>query len=227
MAKSKVILDLVQGNSSLTDILFRLKLLLSHFDDTEIMNWVNNEITGYSEDSQIPEYRYIRGIIRCDILHGYQYYYNQYLPISYSDPKTMEIITFHCKESVSAIETIIKKNEGEYVSIIQSAAYPYLKKYVDGYIQNAQLMLSVHDFSNIHSSIKNKILDILLLLEKNFGNLDTYDFIIDDKQKKDIIPIIIQIVYKNNSIKIGSKNKISNSDIITAEHLSKRRNQEI
>ena len=73
-------------------------------------------------------------------------------------------------------------------------------------------------------SIKNKILDILLLLEKNGVNLDSYDFNLDKEQKKNIIPVIIQIVYKDNSIRIGSKNKISNSDIIVAEHITKSNN---
>lgn len=219
MGKSKVILDLVQDNSRLSDILFRLKLLLSNFDDDEIMSWVNNEINGYSDDIKVPEYRHVRGIIKCDILVGYQYYQNCYLPICYSDPKVLDIITMHCQESVSALETMMKKDEGEYASIIQSSVYPYLKQYVNGHIQNAELVFSVHNFSDIYSSIKNKVLDILLLLEKNFGNLDSYDFMIDDKTKKDIIPIIIQIVYKDNSIKIGSNNKISNSNIFVAEKL--------
>ena len=224
MERSKIILDLVQNNSSLSDSLFRLKLLLSSFDDEEIMSWVNNEIVGYYDDSKIPKYRQIRGTIKCDILHGYQYYYDQYLPISFSDLDALNIITMTCKESVAAIETMIKKDEGEYASIIQSAAYPYLQKYVNGYIQNAKLIFSLHDFSGIYSSIKNKILDILLLLEKNGVNLDSYDFNLDKEQKKNIIPVIIQIVYKDNSIRIGSKNKISNSDIIVAEHITKSNN---
>ena len=44
MEKSKVILDFVNSNGSISDILFRLKLLLSNFDNDEILTWVNNEI---------------------------------------------------------------------------------------------------------------------------------------------------------------------------------------
>ena len=223
MEKSKVILDLVQNNNPLSDILFRLKLLLSNFNNNEIMEWVNNEINGYPDKSNVPEYRNIRGVIKCDILVGYQYYQNCYLPICYSDPKALDIITMHCQESVSALETMMKKNEDEYASIIQNVAYPYLKQYVNGYIQNARLVFSVHNYSDIYSSIKNKVLDILLLLEKKFGNLDSYDFMINDEQKEKIIPAIIQMVYNDNSIRIGAKNKISNSDIIT-EFLLKGKN---
>ena len=210
MKNSKVILDLVQNNSSLSDILFRLKLLLTNFDNEEILLWVNNEITGYADDSKVPEYRQIRGIIKCDILVGNRYYQNAYLPISYSDPDILNIITLHCAESVSAIETIRKKGDGQYASIIQNTVYPFLQKYVNGHIQNAQLIYSDHAFSNVYSSIKNKVLDILLLLEKNFGNLDSYDIQLNDKQKDEIIPIIINIVYKDNSMKFGSSNKFSN-----------------
>lgn len=221
MSKSKIVLDLVQDNCFLSNILFRLKLLLSNFEDESILSWVNNEITGYSDDSKVPEYRHIRGTIKCDIMHGYHYYQNAYLPISYSDPNILDIITLHCKESVSAIETIMKNDDGKYASIIQNTVYPYLQKYVNGSIQNAQLVYSEHSFSDVYSAIKNKVLDILILLERNFGNLDSYDIKLNDKQKDSMIPIIIKIVYEDNSIKIGSNNIISKSEFIVGEHLPK------
>lgn len=220
MENSKVILDLVTDNKPLSDVLFRLKLLLSKFDDDSILSWVNNEITGYSNDSAVPEYRNIQGIIRCDIMQGFQYYQNVYLPISYSDSNILKIITLAFKESVAAIETITKNDDGKYVSILQNTVYPYLQKYVNGYIQNAQLVFSKHNFSDVYSSIKNKVLDILLLLEKKLGNLDSYDIVVNDNQKSEIIPTIIKIVYEDNSIKIGSNNNISKSDIIGGKQSS-------
>ena len=220
MENSKVILDLVTDNKPLSDVLFRLKLLLSKFDDDSILSWVNNEITGYSNDSAVPEYRNIQGIIRCDIMQGFQYYQNVYLPISYSDSNILKIITLAFKESVAAIETITKNDDGKYVSILQNTVYPYLQKYVNGYIQNAQLVFSKHNFSDVYSSIKNKVLDILLLLETKIGNLDSYDIIISDNQKSEIIPTIIKIVYEDKSINIGSNNNISKSDIIGGEQSS-------
>ena len=86
---------------------------------------------------------------------------------------------------------------------------------MDGSIQNARLIFSAHDFSNIFASIKNTVLDILIMLEQQFGNLDLYGLDFKDSQKTEIVPNILNIIYKDNSITIGSDNKISESRIMT------------
>ena len=216
MKKSKLIINLVQNDKPLSQILYSLKLLLFDIADNKILEWINKEINGYSDNDEIPEYRCIRGCIECDILHGYQYYQRVNLPVIYSDPKIQEIITLNCKESVAAIETMMKKEEGQFFSVIPSHAYQYLQKYVDGYVQNAKLILSSHDFLNIYAAIKNTVLDILLILEQKFGNLDSYDLDFKDLKKEEIVPIILKIIYQDNSITIGSNNKISKSKISTS-----------
>lgn len=215
MKKSKLIIDLVQNEKTLSQVLYSLKLLLSDIADPKILAWINKEINGYSDNDEIPKYRDIRGCIECDILHGYQYYQRVNLPVIYSDPKIQEIITMHCKDSVSAIETMMKKEEGQFFSVIQSTAYQYLQQYVDGYIQNAKLILSSHDFFNIYASIKNTVLDILLMLEHRFGNLDSYDLTLEETKKPEIVSVILNIINQDNSITIGSNNKISGTQIIT------------
>ena len=126
MKKSKLIIDLVQEEQSLSKILYCLKLILSDFNDEKILSWVNNEINGYSDNIEVPQYRYIRGCVNCEVLHGYQYYQNVNLPINYSDTNIMNVITMYCRDSVSAIETMMKKEDGQFISVIQGAAYPYL-----------------------------------------------------------------------------------------------------
>ena len=53
------------------------------------------------------------------------------------------------------------------------------------------------------------------MLEHRFGNLDSYDLDLGEKKKQEIVPIILNIIYQDSSITIGSNNKISGSQIIT------------
>ena len=55
-------------------------------------------------------------------------------------------------------------------------------------------------------------------LEKQFGNLDELDIDVDSKSKQEIKEItnhIYVMIYNDQSITIGDKNKIKNSNIIS------------
>ena len=73
----------------------------------------------------------------------------------------------------------------------------------------------IYHFSDIYASIKNKVLDILLLLEQKCGNLDSYDLNLTDTKKQEVIPLILNIIFHDNSITIGNKNKIVDSHLMT------------
>ena len=57
MPKSKIIKDLVNEKVSLKQTLRRLYVLANDVEDYELAKWANNEIKGYSVDSQLPDYR--------------------------------------------------------------------------------------------------------------------------------------------------------------------------
>ena len=64
-------------------------------------------------------------------------------------------------------------------------------------------------------STNNNVLDILLLLEQKCGNLDSYDLNLTDTKKQEVIPLILNIIFHDNSITIGNKNKIVDSHLMT------------
>ena len=83
-------------------------------------------------------------------------------------------------------------------------------------IESASVNIGPHNITNIISIIENRLLDALLLLEKEFGCLDELDLSDSNKTELEINEIaqkIAVIIYNDNSIKIGDENKISHSDI--------------
>ena len=59
MKISKIISDLIQDNITVERAILVLKVLLNENDNTEIKNWINNEINGYEINDTIPKYRHI------------------------------------------------------------------------------------------------------------------------------------------------------------------------
>ena len=217
MSRSKIIVDFVQDSIPLSKMLLRLKTLIFELHNDEILEWVNDEINGYDETKDVPEYRKIRGDVTCEIFQINRIIKNFCLPLNSNNEHIIEITTYPCRDSIAAIERMMNKEDGSLMSIIPMAAYPYLQENVriNGYIQNAKVIYASHQFSDIYSAIKNKVLDILLTLEQESGNLDTYDLNITDTTRQKIIPIILNILYKDNSITIGNNNKIKDTNIMT------------
>ena len=67
------------------------------------------------------------------------------------------------------------------------------------------------------AKVKTKILETLLFLEKEFGDLDGLDVDISIKNSEELRSIInhIEIKLYDNSISLGDNNRIKNSNIIT------------
>ena len=217
MARSKIIVDFVQDNIPLSKMLLRLKTLIFELHNAEILEWINCEINGYDETKEVPEYRKIRGDVTCEIFQINRIIKNICLPLNSNDEHIIKITTCPCKDSVAAIERMMNKEDGTFMSVIPIAAYPYLQKNVkiNGYIQNARVTYATHQFSDIYSAIKNKVLDIILTLEQECGILDSYDLNFTETSREKIIQIIQNIIFEDNSISIGNNNKIKDTNIIT------------
>ena len=79
---------------------------------------------------------------------------------------------------------------------------------------------------DVFSTVESRLLDALIILEKEFGNLDELDIDISAKnpdELKAIIDKLIVIVYNDNSVSIGDDNRIKNSTI--ASSLTQNDNQ--
>lgn len=95
------------------------------------------------------------------------------------------------------------------------AAYPYVNKHVNGKLQSLRLVITRHNFNDVCTKIKKLVLDILLYLEKEFDNLDTYDLSSQRTDEKE--RYIINLIYNDYSISIGDNNTINKSDIFTGD----------
>ena len=127
------------------------------------------------------------------------------------------LLNTHIYSSISTLENM-KNIEGASIGKpIQPELYAILQANTNAHITDATVNIDMGSINDIICKVRTKILETLLYLEKEFGNLDDLDIDISTKSDKELIDIIkhIQINLYDNSITIGNNNKIKKSDITT------------
>ena len=217
MAKSKIIKEFAQGNIDIETILKQLKLLLVDLEKEELINWVNYEIEGYPNSSDIPEYRECQGILKGTFLNYNTQCKNAPIPLKSNTPDILKEYTrkISLRQGVSALKKLRESSGGVCIAI-PSDNLINIQHYAA--VSMTYLMSAVIETSNtvpysIISTIENKVMDILLLLEKEFGCLDDLSIDISGKENQEIEKIAknITIIINDNHIEIGNDNAIKNT----------------
>lgn len=229
MAKSKIIKDLANSTVDTLTALKRTKVLLSELQDDELLSWVNNEIVGYSDDAPLPSYRQCSGMLKGSYFKGsfaaHMTYNNVSLPLGKMPEDIKELLLkIEFRDGIDSLKELYESNKnqkGDLVKPVPADFYPMISKYNnDPYmiITSANVSFSAESINNIFSVIENKLLDILILLEKKFGILDELDIDASNlttDQIKDITSQIRVIVFNDYSITIGDNNKIKDTSFST------------
>ena len=229
MAKSTIIKELANGKIDLHTSLKRTKVLLQEFDDEKLLEWVNYEIEGYPSDVELPKYRRIPGQPFCTYIKGPMTNPSKFcnVPLSLGNMPENEKEWYYFSDVRESIE-VLKRTMQEYgnkdtriARTIPAECYPYISKCNNDMgmvIQSVEVRLNASQILNIFPKVENKLLDILMYLEKQFGNLDNLDIDVDSKSEQEIKEMtnhIMIIIYNDQSITIGDKNKINNSNIVS------------
>ena len=217
MARSQIIKDLAVGRKDMFTALKVLKVILSDLDLHEIASWVEHELSGYTLKDQFPDYRALKGTIIGSFWVGRMEYRNLPMPLSHVDSDIVEgLSSIRITQSVKAIADIISSNDHsvKFARILPSSSYPFFMKgtNIDGIVA-LETVLDKSALPNVLAAVESKLLDAFMLLEKRLGNLDDLDFSIDGPQQEELGRQIQNIIFNDNSIKIGDNNCIDNSII--------------
>lgn len=225
MARSKLIHDFVSG-INLESIFFRLKVIFSDLDNNEINNWIDNEIEGY-KGTKLPSYRIPIGkaigdytLVRTDeynIETSYSYK-NEEIPFYFKqDLYTPDLYNIGVSNGVSSLLGVIE-NKSTISYVLDSETCDSISAW-GVFVEKMKIEINEREILDILSSIKSRLLKIILELEKNFEGIDSLDIFGDNvslEAKEDISQTIINIIFHNhtdNSIEIGDNNKLKSSEI--------------
>lgn len=219
MAKSQLLKDFVKNEGNLETILLRLKVILTDLQDETILKWVDGELSGYKDD--VPEYRILTGIpIGTFVVNGRVQYTEANVPLSgrMSKEDIETITTMEMTDSINAISNLINSKQKD--NIARRIPTEICHSISDYQLQIASMRIafSSNQLDGIISSVKSKILDVIMLLEKNFENIDELDILSQVEEKpqvtQEVIYHIQQVVFGDSTeIEIGDKNKIKSSSL--------------
>lgn len=227
MPKSKIIKELANGTVDTLTALKRAKVLLSEFDNTELNNWINYEIIGYPDEVEIPQYRTVRGNLMGSYFKGsmasHMTWNHVSLPLGKMPDNLKEaLLTVYLREGVEALRQLAETcNTSDKImgKPVDADFFPAIAHYNnDPYmmITSATVEMAMQCIHNVFSNVENRLLDVLILLEKEFGTLDELDIDLNtksDDEREGIIKQLQVIVFNDNSVSIGDGNKIKNSNI--------------
>jgi hypothetical protein len=223
MAKSTIIKDFAGGRVSVEIALKQLKVLLAEFDKPEMLKWVNAEMQGYDDTDVLPEYRVVVGNLVGNFLNYYTKCTHISIPLKSDAPKELVEMCSQVRlyDSLSALRALTETDR-EFGRQINASLLPYVQQFSAismTALLNATVEFSQTQVKNVFSRVENAVLDVLLLLEKEFGNLDDLDIDLTSKSNDEIQNIasnIMILLYNNNSIVIGNNNRMKDTSISSA-----------
>lgn len=194
MAKSKIIKDLISKKIELTQALERVLVIAMEINDADTIRWVKSEKNGYGKDDDVPDYRILSlspigtyqllgngGILMCK---------NHPLPTIGIPDDMREYISRHTfKKGISQVleQYIVCQKDGtNMVMSIPPEMYACFEEGTNIIVTNAHLAISPFDLERIIDAVRTRTIELLVLLEKNFGVLDDLDIDLDDYESNEI-----------------------------------------
>ncbi|MBF0935567.1 MAG: hypothetical protein HXK00_08030 [Abiotrophia defectiva] len=173
MPKSQIIIDAVNGDVPIDKSLKRLQVLAHDVYNKELEKWAENELTGYLDSSEVPEYRETKSL---NIVYsGFNLALqvnNVPLPIGYLDNDTLnEVVNVAIREDILSVQKFADTEPGGYRDL-SFLAGEVLKK--SGGIQcvSIQQLVPSSAYGKILAEVNNRIIRALMMLEDQHGKLD-------------------------------------------------------
>lgn len=210
MVKSKIIKEFISEDISLDVALKRLILFANDLSDSDLSYWVDKELSGYNQEDEIPEYRKFKSqkFVYSGINGSYQVT-RQPVPaggLAYEDFDSKKLEEIFVLEPIA---TIIEKSKSiERLSRDFSALSSVLEentRQMDGLpgIQAFSIVQIIEpsQFAEIVEQLKQRVLNVFLKLENEYGNLDDMDISTDDdNQLNRVQQEISQIIFQGATV---------------------------
>lgn len=199
-----IINELVDTEKSLSSPLLKTKVLASRLQNETLLNWVSNELKGYDTTRELPDYRKYNGNINGTYINGYKQYNDQPVPTAGLKVELEEILrSMDFYSSISALETLKSENksgslEHTFPAELTGLIQQNWRKMGNPNLQliNCKKSVSVNVVVEILAFVRNNLLDFMLKIDSEFGNITEIEEL---KTKKEEIATIMNHTIINNT----------------------------
>lgn len=174
MPRSKIIKDIVQNNKSISIALQQLLVITNELNNKELNTWIKSELNGYSQKDKLSHYRTnLPNTILYSGINGNFHVTNQPLPLKFFGDYKEDIIDLNSiSNSIGEIENY--KNSNMRLDLTNFASVIYKNTGISCF--SISMKFGNNASEHILSNVKTKIIESLLLLEREFGILDEFCF---------------------------------------------------
>lgn len=173
----KLINELIESlstqESSLTGALLKTKVLLHQIGHKELAEWVNHELNGYPDDTDLPEYRILPAQVLANLANAAYQVNSHPIPLGHlkRDVRT-RLETARMLQSLAVIEKLTDDEDGFLESPIPMEYNGMLGKgLASGFmIQRAWCSISKPNVVQIFVQVRSRLLDFVLELKEQIGN---------------------------------------------------------
>ena len=162
-----LISEVTEKDLDLENVLLKIKIMARRSSRKPLEEWVDKEVSGYSNSDQLPQYRYLDLILVGAISNGYTRYPQIRLPVMHIEEEMRKKIT-HIKihSGVRSIHEIIRKNH-EMRSSIPPELFALLQSGIgnDYHLEEAHTSAGAAELIGVISTVKKIVLDFLLEIE--------------------------------------------------------------
>lgn len=175
MAKSQLIKDITTNKITLEEGLQRLLVISYSLENEIVSTWIESELNGYPNITRLPEYRRkIAYRILYNGLNGSFKVTKASLPTNYIPKEFQDALKeTGILDGIKSIEETIRTGSEVGRDLTDMAGLIYKKVGVT--CISITQVYSGSSLQKVISNVKNKLILILLDLEKKFGSLDDLD----------------------------------------------------
>ncbi len=200
--------DCLDNSTPITSTLRKAKVAASKLELITFLDWINNELNGYKNAENLPEYRDLTGGVETQNIHT-----GEWIPLIATDKTTSDLITrAPILETLGTLEDLIKNKEHPNTGLILPYS-PHIKSILATAFKNDgdyRRTLSSGNILGILESVRNIVLDWTLELEKSGTLGEGMSF---KKEEKKQAQIVTQIFYADH---IGFAGNVSDQASVTS-----------
>jgi hypothetical protein len=217
----KIINELLDIDKSIISPLLKTKVLASKLQNKILLDWVSNELTGYDTSGELPDYRKYSGNITGTYINGNTQYQDQPVPIAGLKTEIEEKLrSMDFYQSISSLETLKGENKSGILEHTFPAELTGLieqnwRKKGNPYLQlvNCKKAISCNAVVEILAFVRNTLLDFMLKIDSEFGNITEIEEFSTKKEEiaKIMNNTIINNTGNNNIVNTGEKANITST----------------
>lgn len=171
---NEIHLSILDESVDVGNILLKLRFLANRLKSGNLDEWVKNEIEGYPEEVQIPNYRIAQVIYTGTFVDNYKQLSDTPIPNALIKKFSgNEWVSYKIRDSLPLIDSMLDRydsNEGSFevanasdlILILQDKIYP------DMSIVSIRCKIDSIAFTRVQTAVRIKVQDLVLRLEEEF-----------------------------------------------------------